>query len=271
MASTPAHSTSPVRRQRSLADLLGPLDRQAQNSERLQAESVGNYAVEGQVYCLRRYLFQGPKGGDDPVRLGLFAGVHGNEPAGAYALADLLLFLETHPDWARGYQVHAYPVCNPTGFEDNTRCSRRQADLHREFWKGSAEPEVQILQTELNARPYRGLVLLHSDPASNGIYGIASGPTLARHVLEPALAAAEEVLPRNREEIIEGFRARDGIIISRNEDRLKAPPQVRPRPFEMVLKTPQAAPQFLQQKALLAALLTILVEYQKYLAYSVNI
>jgi murein peptide amidase A len=271
MNSPPAHSAPPARRQRSLADLLEPLDRQAQNSTRLRADSVGNYAVEGQTYCLRRFCFKGPQGGDDPVSLGLFAGVHGNEPAGAYALADLLLFLETQPDWARGYQVFAYPVCNPTGFEDNTRHSRRQADLHREFWKGSAEPEVQILQTELNARSFRGLVLLHSDPTSNGMYGYASGPTMARHVLEPALAAAETVLPRNGQEKIDGFHARNGIIISRNEDRLKAQPQVRPRPFEMVLNTPQAAPQFLQQKALLAALLTILVEYQKYLAYSVNL
>ena len=34
------------------------------------------------AYELPRYLFIGPKGGDDTIRVGLFAGIHGDEPEG---------------------------------------------------------------------------------------------------------------------------------------------------------------------------------------------
>ena len=52
---------------------------------------------------------------------------------------------------------------------------------------------------------------------------------------------------------------------------LSAPPKVRPRPFELILETPHHAPQFLQQKALVAAQLTILAEYRKLIAYAPNL
>ena len=41
---------------------------------------------------------------------------------------------------------------------------------------------------------------------------IAGGATLTRHLIEPALQAAEEFLPRDSRSLIDGFQARDGII-----------------------------------------------------------
>src|SRR5215212_4712419 len=108
-------------------------------------------SVETGVVRIRlpRYLFIGPKGGDDPIRLGIFAGIHGDEPAGSYAAVSLLKLLEQQPEIARGYWLYVYPVCNPTGFEQQTRCSARGHDLNREFWNSSDEPEVRCLETEL--------------------------------------------------------------------------------------------------------------------------
>ena len=120
--------------------------------------------------------------------------------------------LERKPELATGYCLFIYPVCNPTGFEDRTRHARSGKDLNREFWNGSAEPEVKLLQSELVAHSFHGIISLHTDDSSQGFYGFAHGATLTKHLIEPALQAAEQFLPRNGNETIDGFRARNGII-----------------------------------------------------------
>jgi hypothetical protein len=179
--------------------------------------------------------------------------------------------LDQAPELATGYCLFVYPVCNPTGFEDHTRYSRRGRDLNREFWNNSVEPEVLALQAELWAHAFHGLITLHSDDTSDGIYAYVNGATLTKYLLDPALNAAELVLPRNQHPTIDGFNARNGIIRQRPCGVLSAPPKLRPRPFEIILETPQAAPQYLQEQALIAALQTTLMEYRKVIAYAANL
>ena len=256
---------------RSIADLLAPLDRLALTSASLISKPGGRFEIQGQTYDMPRYVFLGPRAGAEPIRLGLFAAVHGDEPEGAVALVEFLALLDRNPEPAAGYCLFAYPVCNPTGFEDNTRCSRRGHDLNREFWNNSSQPEVQLLQREIYHHAFEGMISLHSDDTSHGMYGFVSGATLTRHLLQPALRAAEQVLPCNYNEIIDGFEARNGIIHSGYQGVLSAPPDVHPRPFEIILETPQAAPRRQQELALVAALQTILAEYRSLVAYAPNL
>jgi hypothetical protein len=256
---------------RSIERLLAPLHRLAQTSPNLLAKPIGPFDVDGQAYELPRYLFIGPRGGAEPIRLGLFAAIHGDEPEGAYALVRLLTLLDQKPELAQGYCLFAYPVCNPTGFEVDTRHSRRRRDLNREFWSGSPEPEVALLQQEICLHAFHGLIALHSDDTSEGVYGFVAGATLTKHLLVPALDAAGQILPRNRRDVIDGFKARDGVIRQGVAGGLSAPLKVRPRPFEIILETPGAAPQYLQEQAHIAALLSILTEYQPLIAYAANL
>ena len=106
------------------------------------------------------------------------------------ALTDLLRYMEENPFLFRAYRIHLYPLCNPTGFEDGTRHSRSGRDLNREFWRGSLEPEVAILERELLAHRFHAIISLHSDDTSDGLYGFVRGHTLTEHLLKPALAAA---------------------------------------------------------------------------------
>ena len=55
--------------------------------------------MAGRAYELPRYLFIGPKGGDDMIRVGLFAGIHGDEPEGVHALIQFLTVLERSRSW----------------------------------------------------------------------------------------------------------------------------------------------------------------------------
>jgi predicted deacylase len=216
-------------------------------------------------------LFVGSKGGDTPIRIGIFAGIHGDEPEGVRAAVQFIKLLEAKPELAAGYYLSFYPVCNPTGLEDGTRHARSGKDLNREFWGNSNEPEVRLLQAELVSRSFNGIISLHTDDTSDGFYGIVRGATLTKHLIEPALQAAGKFLPRDPRSIIDGFQARNGVIRDAYDGVLSAPPKVRPRPFEIILETPQSPPTFLKECAFVAALKTILTEYRQFIAYAPNL
>jgi murein peptide amidase A len=264
-----ARPVAPVRR--SLADLLAPLDRLVKDSPNLIINREARFKIEGEPYFLPRYLFIGPKSGDAPIRIGIFAAIHGDEPEGAYAVVRFLRFLETYAELAAGYCLSVYPVCNPTGFEDNTRHSRRGKDLNREFWSNSVEPEVELLQEELVSQAFHGIISLHVDDTSDGFYGIVGGATLTKHLIEPALKAADAFLPLDQRALIDGFPARNSIVRNSIPGMLRAPARARPRPFEIILEAPKHHSAYLTEWAFIAALQSILSGYRKFIAYAQNL
>ncbi len=269
MSSPPLKAVAHPRR--SIANALAPLDTLAANSPNLIAKNDLQFDSGGERYLMPRYLFIGPKGGDEPIRVGIFAGIHGDEPEGVHALVQFLSALDRRPELATGYCLFAYPLCNPTGFEDNTRHSRNGKDLNRQFWRSHSEPEVALLEAELAAHSFHGIISLHTDDTSHGFYGFAHGATLTKSLIEPALRAAEEILPRNRDDVIDGFRAQNGIIRESYEGVLSAPPRLRPRPFEIILETPKTPPEYLKSAACVLALETILTRYREFIAFAPNL
>ena len=261
----------PRKQRRSIAELLAPLEQIAASSPNLVANQDARFEADGETYVLPRYLFVGPRGGDTPIRIGIFAGIHGDEPEGVHALVRFIQLLEAKPELAAGYYLSFYPVCNSTGFEDGIRFSRSGKDLNREFWKNSSEPEVRLIQAELQSRSFQGIISLHTDDTSAGFYGIVRGATLTKHLIEPALAVAEKFLPRDERPVIDGFNARNGVIRDCYNGVLSAPAKVRSRPFEIILETPAAPPEYLKELAFVAALQTILLEYNKFIAYAPNL
>jgi len=251
---------------RSLARFLEPL----RTLTGVQSDALGPFEVAGQSYTLPRFIFRGPNAGD-PIRIGVFAMIHGDEAAGALAATRFLRELVATPGLAENFLLNFYPVYNPTGFEDNTRHSRSGQDLNRAFWKASAEPEVQLLERELRTGHFNGLIQLHADDTSDGIYGFVRGHTLTEHLLRPALREAGEILPRNVNAQIDGFAARDGIIYDQYEGVLAAPAEMDPLPFEIVLETPHLAPVDKQIDSLVVAMQTILSEYRQLMSFAQNI
>ena len=257
---------------RSLARLLAPLDEIAENSTHLISRSAARFERAGRTFELPRYVYLGPKGGGDTIRIGIFATVHGDEPEGALALARFVAELERNPDLAKGYALFIYPVCNPTGFVANTRASSNGKDLNREFWKNSKEPEIRFLESEICLHALDGIITLHSDDTSDGLYGFVSGAVLSENLLEPALGKAERFLPRNGRRVIDGFAASHGIISDGYQGVLRSLPGVAGRPpFEITFETPQLTSLHRQVEAFNAALLSILTEYRYLIAIAQNI
>lgn len=261
-----------MKERRSIPALIAAARQQAQGSDRifhtpLEPMDLGG----GLTHTLPRFLFVGPGAGAAYLRLGIFAGLHGDETAGCHATLAFLALLDEEPELARGYELFLYPVCNPSGYEDGTRFNRRGADLNREFWKNSHHPEVRVLEDQLRGLRFDGIISLHSDDTSEGVYGFVRGASLTRDVLAPALSAAEAHLPRNNDAIIDGFRAANGIIHEGYHGVLSSPPETRPVPFEIVLETPQLAPIDQQIHAHVAALRSVLETYRSFISYGQNL
>src|SRR4051794_31099650 len=100
---------------RSLRDFLEPLSGLAG----IETQTLGSFQAAGESYSLSCFCFQGPNS-SEPIRIGIFAAIHGDEPAGALAAATFLQELVREPQIAENFELRVYPVCNPTGFEDNS-------------------------------------------------------------------------------------------------------------------------------------------------------
>ena len=222
-------------------------------------------------FWLPRLVFQRTRTLKPRIQLGIFAGIHGDEPASVLGLLDFARQLVLTPDIGKEYQIWIYPICNPAGLADGTRHSRSGKDLNREFWIDSPEPEIRLMEEEIRRRNFDGVISLHTDDTSDGLYGFVRGATLTRHLLVPALAAAEQALPRNQRSLIDGFHAVEGVIHSGYGGILSAPPNTHPEPFEIVLETPQHAPMELQRRAFVLALGEILPEYLRLISFAADI
>jgi murein peptide amidase A len=251
-----------VKQRRSLRSLLRPLDELARGSNHLFAAHLAYGESLNVVQGLPRYLFAGPGEKRSYLRVGLFAGVHGDEESGVEAAVTLLERLSADPEAARGYELFVYPVCNPWAYVERSRWTRSGQDLNRQFWKGSGEVEVQVLERQLRKLNFNGIIALHSDDTSEGLYGFVKGHELTRHVLEPALEQAGRILPRNFDKSIDNFEANNGIIEQGYDGILSAPPEQKPRPFEIVFETPHHAALDKQVEAHIVAVQTILDRFK---------
>ena len=209
--------------------------------------------------------------GDETWKFAIFGGMHGDEEAGILASHELVEWAASQPEELRDFELHIYPVCNPTGRSLGTRHSLSGHDLNREFWVGSALPEVAYLEGELRREKYDGIISLHTDDESAGIYGYVSGDLLSYQVLEPALEAAGEIIPRNPSPFIDGFAADRGIIKEGYFGVLSSPPEQRPQAMEIVFEVPDFVRMELQVEASVSAVKTILAEYRRLQSIAPNL
>ncbi|MBS0656857.1 MAG: succinylglutamate desuccinylase/aspartoacylase family protein [Verrucomicrobia bacterium] len=243
--------------------LIAPLLELAASDSRLRYRELGEFQHGAESFALPRFALRGPAGGGDLLRLGVFAAIHGDEPAGAWAVRRLIEDYLAAPERFTGYELLLYPLCNPSGFEDGTRHSRAGADLNREFWRGSLQPEIYLLERELGVHQFHGLIALHADDTSDGAYAFVRGATLTEALAVPALAAAARHLPVATRAVIDGFAAERGII--RGDcyaGVLSDPRELQPAPFEIIFETPGLVEESAQVDATVAAVHAILEEYR---------
>lgn len=229
---------------------------------------IGRFECAGEAWEIERFSFMGPPAGHEPVRIGVFASIHGDEPAGTEAALAFLHLLQEQPARAAGYSLYFYPVVNPSGVARGSRENAAGRDLNREFWRRSDQPEVRLIEAELKAQRFDGVITLHADDTCEGHYGYSHGRAMEDALLRPALLAAERVFPRDGRATIDGFSAREGIVTECYSGILSPPPGMNARAFNLIFETPGTAPLARQVAAHLAALTAILATYRAFIAYA---
>ncbi len=96
----------------------------------------------------------------------LSAGVHGDEPAGPWAL--LSIVRDGLLDARFGYRI--WCCTNPSGYEHFTRENADGKDINRSFNAGGTTPEARAIVTSNRDRRFALVLDLHEDFEADGFY-----------------------------------------------------------------------------------------------------
>ena len=103
-----------------LRELLLPLLFEVAASPYLIADSIGTWHTGEERFWMPRFIFQRTQRMKRRIKVGVFAGIHGDEPEAVLGLVDLVRALNSRPEVGREYQLFIYPMCNPSGLADGT-------------------------------------------------------------------------------------------------------------------------------------------------------
>ncbi|HEX7863241.1 MAG TPA: hypothetical protein VF773_23130 [Verrucomicrobiae bacterium] len=251
--------------------LLAALDRACVDSVNLLRKPLPSFEAGGNEFYISRYLFVGPRGGAEPIRVGLFTGLHGDEPEGTAALVEFALALEKSPELARNYFLFLYPMLNPSGFAALTRLTADGVNIANELWRNSTSVEVQQIQSEVWMHAFDGIVSLRTDASAEELRIEVGGPIFARHLFGNGLAHAQDILPQAIHSGPEALPRLKSALLEKPNELIRAAPGVKPRPFEIVLTIPGRAAG-LQQRAAVALLIQrALTDYRDFISYGANL
>jgi len=191
---------------------------------------------------------------DRPFRIYLSTGIHGDEPAGPLAATQLL----QEDRWPPA-DLWFCPCLNPGGFRLRSRANPEGRDLNRQYRCPNA-PETTAHIGWLLRQPAFDLCLcLHEDWESHGFYLYELNPEGRPSLAEAMIERVADVCPIDHSEIIEGRKARNGIIRS-NLDPAKRPqwPEsffllTHKTPLSYTLEAPSDFPLAARVAALVAA------------------
>ncbi|MFP4166761.1 MAG: M14 family metallocarboxypeptidase [Opitutales bacterium] len=176
------------------------------------AEPYGEIGGRPLLGLIRRARPGDKSGPGTGKRFYLSAGIHGDEPAGSYALLHLLsrrAFPEQH-------DFFICPALNPSGLEAGTRHNADGLDLNRDYTRFHAE-ETRRHRDWMTAR-LQGLdhaLQLHEDWESAGFYLYELKGTSGQGGSAGILAAVRRHMTIEAANRIDGHPAKDGVIAPR--------------------------------------------------------
>lgn len=131
---------------------------------------IGDISFGSTKYQMRCVIAQGKT--PAPHNVFISAGIHGDEPAGVYAI---LSFLETKiKDYLPYFNFVICPCLNPGGFEHNTVYNPAGINLNRNFLAVNPAQEVELIKNFLmeNIRQYLFIVDMHEDDSYRSVEGL---------------------------------------------------------------------------------------------------
>jgi hypothetical protein len=137
---------------------------------------------------------------DNPARIYISAGIHGDEPAATEAL---ITWVERRTGNLPPVELMLFPCLNPWGLINNSRVDALGRDLNRLFHR-PAIPLIKAWRSAIAGRRFDLALTLHEDFDAQGVYVYEVGhkrPHWGRELLLAAAAGAMPVDPRRKIDI----------------------------------------------------------------------
>ena len=208
-------------------EVVQPLKKHAAGHRLIKAGQVTTDAGVHSIYAALTRNYPG-----DLPRIVLSAGIHGEEPAGVYALLE---FMNRGIDrYLKHFSFLILPCLNPYGFTRGVRYGSHATDLNRSFDNGAGLPEIAAVKDLLHqfSGPYHLAVDLHEtdtymprgeafsvEDIPAGFYMYETTPS-GRPVLGPAILKALSTAgyPITSRQSVYGAECRNGLIASISPD-----------------------------------------------------
>lgn len=143
------------------------------------------------------------------------AGIHGDEPAGPEAL---IQWAESSKEIFKQLNVLIFPCLNPWGIVNNRRSNAQGVDLNRTY-RDSNVPQTIAHKRIITGRKFDFALSLHEDYDGCGVYFYENIPFKPPFIIKQLMAASSHYIPPDPHPIIEGDRARGGLIQQNKRSR----------------------------------------------------
>ena len=225
--------------------------------------------VGGCDFDIPKFMLLGARGGGQPIRVALFAGIEDRGALdGMAAITRLLIQAELDPALVRDYAIFAYPLVNVFEY----KAPRRQIEpFDRRLANERVDGDVRFFRTELRKWHFDGMLTLRTDPRAESFRATVRSQLLASEVIQPALDVVKKAVPVGSRPIKVRPSDMRTRLADHAEGRLTPPPEIRPYPFEVELFAPGAASQELRIRSLFVAAHEILVNYRGMLSHAPNL
>jgi murein peptide amidase A len=240
------------------AKLLGRLDQLSQSRARLYSSPI-SAPPHYRWPEIPRYIFLGDQPGESEIRLGIFAGLRGEDNAGAKAIAEFIDDLVTIPSLGSAFRIYAYPTANPLSYTSGT--SRKQTDrtAANETGRKVRFPETELIEREIFVVQFHGVVIIHTTDQPEGLQAAVYGANLHEALVSPILSSLQPLFPTTELPVLDSSFS------------LTADTVLKQRPFELALGIPRSGWRGLYSMGLRIALHTAVEQYRSYLAQANNI
>jgi hypothetical protein len=237
------------------AKVLRSLDQLSQKREHLYSTRIltGGHRTSSQI-C--RYVFEGDQLRGKPIRIGVFAGLRGDDSVGPGAVARFLEDLAALPKLGENLRIYAYPVVHATNFETATPSFRLSEYVINQVGCKALSSESYQIDREIFAIAFDGIITIRLvDEIKNLKVGV-SDARLHDVLVRPILSTLEPFFPT-----IEGRDCDSRRFLTMGNG-------LKRKPFELTFQVPSSGWSGLYSIGLRMALHTVVDCYRRYVVRS---
>jgi len=248
---TPVATPKYQRSESRVGKVLRPLDHLSRTKEHFYTTRIltRGYRASSQI---SRYVFEGEQSQASPIRIGIFAGLRGDDEVGPGAVSTFLADLVALPDLGNGLRIYAYPIVSAANFETATLPSRPSQYIINQIGCKILSSENYQIEREIFAIAFDGIITIRVEDEIENIKVGISDARLHDALVLPILSSLEAFLPNIEDGDCDPGRSLMGGV------------RVSQRPFELTLRAPSSGWQGLYALALRIALHTAVDGYRSY-------